>query len=875
MGFDRHRVMEVFAKPVNGPPRVGSGYRITETAVLTAAHVVMGLPVRSRTAVAAEDRGASRCEVRPLGEVAWMRGSVLWRDESADVALVGLAGGVLLPPPGSPVPHWGVVDGTEPVGCAAVGFPWASEQSDRVRDTEQLIGFAAPLSTAKAGHLSLTALSAAPGSREHGSPWAGMSGAAVFAGPYLVGVVIVDPARFGKDRLVAAAIAPLCADPQFAGLAGVSLPALRSVQPRFRLAVSQQLSVLLQPPYRPLPAGLTFVRAPVRLLLPEYGVVPFLSRGQRLAELQGWCHSPDLFSLRVVTGDGGAGKTRLAAELATQLVTDGWDAGSSDQDSPEGATRLEPDRPMLLIVDDADLKVALVGSLVTTLAAQPSGPPSRLLLLARHMGAWWQQVNRSTGYLAEDFAADIMPLEAGHLSAEEQRSHHATACAAFAAQLGHPESQNPTTPSASSPLLGEDFSNPLLVHMNALLTVLGNTAVVTAGTIKTSPVSSRREQVLERILGRERRRWEAVTAEFGSTVIIQAIAVACLVAPPSRAGLNTALEAIPSLRGPTSLPRERIVDWLHDTYPGDTWVAPLRPDLVTEQLLAETPDLRELVLNAAEHVGTIGQSAHLLNELTRAAPNRDAIYDALAALLRSRLPALLDLAVSNVSSPLPAALELAVRQAPQPRPAAELMSRLPERSMALASLAATIASQAVAAYRELAAAQPDRFRAPLAGSLTNLSRRLNDVGQREEALAAVEEAVAIRRELAAAQPEAFQASLAASLNDQSKRLGDLGQWEEALSVAEEAVAAYRELAAARPSVFLPELADALLLMSVVFAALRRHEDSEASGQEAIVHYRRLADDNPSRYSQGLARALANLGREKREGGVKGPDEAST
>jgi hypothetical protein len=517
---------------------------------------------------------------------------------------------------------------------------------------------------------------------------------------------------------------------------------------------------------------------------------------------------------------------------------------------------------MLLIVDDTDLKVALVGSLVTTLAAQSSGPPSRLLLLARHMGAWWQQVNRSTGYLAEDFAADTILLQAGHLSAEEQRSHHAAACAAFAAQLGHREGQNPTTGSAPWPLPGEDFANPLLVHMNALLTTLGNTPVVTAGTTKTSPVGSRREQVLERILGRERRRWEPATAEFGSTAIIQAITVACLVAPPSRAGLGIALEAVPGLRGPTALPRERIADWLHDIYPGDPWVAPPRPDLVTEQLLAETPDLRELVLNAAEHVGTARQSAHLLSELTRAAPNRGAIYDTLAALLQSRLPALLDLAVSNVTSPLPAALELAIRQAPQPQAAAELMARLPERSTALASLATTITSQAVDAYRELAAAQPDRFRAPLAGSLTNLSRRLNDVGQREEALAAVEEAVAIRRELAAAQPEAYQASLAASLNDQSKRLGDLGQWEEALAVAEQAVAAYRELAAARPRVFLPELADALFSRSVVLAALRRYEDSEANGEEAVVYYRRLADDNPSRYSQELARALDNLAAQK-------------
>ena len=84
----------------------------------------------------AGDEGAGRCELRALGERAWVSGSVLWRDESADVALIGLAGEVPPLPPGSPVPRWGRVDGMEPVAVSAVGFPWAQERPDRVRDSE-------------------------------------------------------------------------------------------------------------------------------------------------------------------------------------------------------------------------------------------------------------------------------------------------------------------------------------------------------------------------------------------------------------------------------------------------------------------------------------------------------------------------------------------------------------------------------------------------------------------------------------------------------------------------------------------------------------------------------------------------------------------
>jgi hypothetical protein len=77
MGFDPHRVVEVFVRPVNGRGRVGSGYRVNQTAVLTAGHVVAGLPVRSPAQVTAGDEGAGRCELRALGDRGWTRGSVL------------------------------------------------------------------------------------------------------------------------------------------------------------------------------------------------------------------------------------------------------------------------------------------------------------------------------------------------------------------------------------------------------------------------------------------------------------------------------------------------------------------------------------------------------------------------------------------------------------------------------------------------------------------------------------------------------------------------------------------------------------------------------------------------------------------------------
>jgi hypothetical protein len=133
-----------------------------------------------------------------------------------------------------------------------------------------------------------------------------MSGAALFAGPFLVGVVVVDPARFDPDRVVAVPMAPLLADAELAGLLGVSADGVAGVGPRLRLAVTADTSLALAPPYRPAPLWLG--REPTLLLLPEYGIVPFAGRGGDLGILQAWCLNGTAPALRLITGVGGRGR---------------------------------------------------------------------------------------------------------------------------------------------------------------------------------------------------------------------------------------------------------------------------------------------------------------------------------------------------------------------------------------------------------------------------------------------------------------------------------------------------------------------------------------------------------------------------------------
>jgi tetraacyldisaccharide-1-P 4'-kinase len=77
---------------------------------------------------------------------------------------------------------------------------------------------------------------------------------------------------------------------------------------------------------------------PSFLLQARYVVVPFRGRTAELAEVAAWCHSSDVVSTRLVTGPGGSGKTRFAAEIRKRLVDRGWLAGFLQPD--EGAKGL-------------------------------------------------------------------------------------------------------------------------------------------------------------------------------------------------------------------------------------------------------------------------------------------------------------------------------------------------------------------------------------------------------------------------------------------------------------------------------------------------------------------------------------------------------
>ncbi|MFJ9587737.1 trypsin-like peptidase domain-containing protein [Streptomyces acidicola] len=206
MSLTAQRVAEIYNPRAR---KVGSGWFVTPQLVLTVWHAAVGStpadepapgrpPPRRPLSPAVLDelaRGHEPCRVRALADASAGRSfrdavAVWWRPE-CDVALLLVTkdAGHPAPPAGWSTTYWADLASADPVEVTAVGFP-DHDVVDRVRESRQFSGVVHPLSGVRSGHWVIS--TGALARRTPGSGWAGMSGAALFAGDRLVGLVTVD-----------------------------------------------------------------------------------------------------------------------------------------------------------------------------------------------------------------------------------------------------------------------------------------------------------------------------------------------------------------------------------------------------------------------------------------------------------------------------------------------------------------------------------------------------------------------------------------------------------------------------------------------------------------------------------------------------------
>lgn len=203
-GLEAARVAEILVERQGGRPgRRGSGYRVGDACVLTAAHVVAGPVASVRVRFDADQPGEWSADAH-----------IVLLAESADIALLEIA----CVPQGRPAPdppHYAAVpDADVTLPFSAVGFPRFKLRKDpahllddgspsQYRDSCHVSGTVSVLSNRREGTLEL-AVVAPPGDPEpERSPWEGMSGAVVWCGGAVIGVVSAHHRADGLGRLAA------------------------------------------------------------------------------------------------------------------------------------------------------------------------------------------------------------------------------------------------------------------------------------------------------------------------------------------------------------------------------------------------------------------------------------------------------------------------------------------------------------------------------------------------------------------------------------------------------------------------------------------------------------------------------------------------
>ncbi|MBF6522865.1 tetratricopeptide repeat protein, partial [Nocardia farcinica] len=902
---------------VTGAGGAGSGYLIAPRLVLTSAHVV-------------GEHATEVTVIRP-GRPGEYTASVAWcgrGDGTSDAALVQIEDQAWEPPQVRPV-IWGRTVTHQPgIACRTWGLPDFAQREGKASDTEQPTGTLNPGDGY--GHRHILHLTEHPPTALGQSPWKGISGAAVYCGSLLTGVVATDPDHRGHAALGVVPAYVLLAQSGFrevlerhcgtAGLewAPVELQDLADHQSPTRAA--------------------TVAGTPATLLTARRAVVEFRGRDDVLADLRAWASRPGV-DMWLVHGAGGQGKTRLAHQFGTDLAAQRWSVLWLDP-AVDTAERLrvlgQVVTELLVVIDYAEARVPQVGVLLTELAAHLGDRPIKVLLLARTVGEWWTQLAATSGAVGDITArtrhTTLLPLD------DDVESRHATyrdTVFAFAgelprlADLGEVEWSRAATSVLARPYrdLGDD-TTVLGVQMGALADLLDTHHPTT------TPVIGQ-QSLEDRILEHEHRYWTATAAHhkldgLGIATLRDVLAATIVLGATTSEELGQILTRIPDLIDQPRLVHTGIRDWLMSLYPGQSAraYAGLGPDRLAEQLVGRLmlhPTRDCIIETLAATTDNEGEAEQLLTVCTRAAahPTLTAITDTLTTWC-VRHPTLHLAAVrvaTRVENPVPLinALDQIVSTPDTPPDTLiTLHKAIPRQTRVLAATAAALthaltehyrridnqpllamslhnfavrlgelgrheeglaaAEEAVKIYRVLAEHHPDAYLPDLAGSLNNVAVRLGALGRREEGLAAAEEAVKIRRVLAEHHPDAYLPDFASSLNNVAVDLGELGRREEGLAAAEEALKIYRVLAEHHPDAYLPDLAMSLNNVAIRLGALGRHEEGLAAIEEAVKIRRVLAEHHPDAYLPDLATSLNNvavglgkLGR--REEGLAAAEEA--
>ena len=637
---------------------------------------------------------------------------------------------------------------------------------------------------------------------------------------------------------------------------------------------------VLAPGYLPLPDDST----PLQMIQTRYGVVPFCSRPEYRG-LKDWAlgtaespgGKPDV-SVAVLTGAGGAGKTRMAAQLCHDLEVLGWYTGFAPAKSAMGNDDLtylaELTTELLIVVDYAEeSRQEQLAALLRALRGRRS--PTRIVLTARGIDSWWEDFR-------EDLESDGIQLGQGLVKELEPRPDpvllYRQAVRGFSKVIN---GVNP--PEVMIPEHAGDTA--LDIVLQAWLAVVDDGGMQdpqSERSVERGARSARatnpnaRDSLYDRVLRLEFNRWRAFPELWDISLIhLRRIAATLSLLVPDAGQVDDVLSRLLEWRD-EHLRRSRVAELMSTTLlrsDGDGGIS-LRPDPVAEHLIlsvfGDDPDQVDAVLpgdpldvpgisepDASEatvaRAVMLGQQAQNLSQvITRAASQDRESAVRLAHHVLKACPHLwssaLEVALAQ-GGPFVGALEHLIESGAE-LPFGEVEKFIPLGHSALRGVA-LLAMQRIEAPSE-------RNPVERARHLHNLANRLSEVGRLGEALGVAQEAVGLRRDLVEVSPAAHTADLASSSNNLANRLSDVGRLGEALEMAQEAVGLYRDLVEVSPAAYTADLASSLNNLANALSGVGRLGEALEVAQEAVGLYRDLVEVSPEAHTADLASSLSNL-----------------
>ena len=636
----------------------------------------------------------------------------------------------------------------------------------------------------------------------------------------------------------------------------VDIGGLRSRTPDRELPPGGHIEEVLAPAYAELPEDFT----PLQLMRARHGAVPY-QQCDEIRQLREWATTTadatapsqggrggDI-AVAVVTGAGGSGKTRLAAQLCHDLSSIGWYAGflpsTTEVTDEELAALTEVTTELLVVVDYAEeARRGLVARVVRKLRARHS--PTRIVLTARGADTWWEEFR-------EEAEQDGTPLS-NTLSLSIRGKQQVEADPWFFGRMYRRAVQQFSD--KLNRAVPTDVEVPDYLGDTALDVVLRAWLAVCGDNDGAQEAMPTREELYDKVLSIEFARWhkEPKLGDISRKQMRQAAATLSLLAPSQDEDtVDDVLSRLPEW-SQEHLLRSRFAELLVQSLLRDDGAesVSLRPDPVAEHLILEVfgkkpellvrvlpqdpakvpglddPDADDSIVTRALEMGQQARNACVT--LTRASSlDREVALRLARRALRER-PFLwkeaLDVALTQ-GGPLAPAIEARIESG-ETLPLGEIDDTIPLGHPALAGAA-------LAATRRLATSA-ERSPEQQAHWADKLSIRLSDVGERKAALEAAREAVRLRRALVEESPTAYTPNLAGSLNNLAAFLSEVGERNEALEAAREAVRLRRALVEVSPQAYTPNLATSLNNLADILAADGRSEEAQAVFVEGIERF---------------------------------------